>query len=949
MADGMADSQLTDSEPDSRPAARRRPVWLDQALGAVGLDSELAEPTAAPAAEPTGPTRGRLRRALVALADWSIAEPQDAPAAAPSEGADSPPPSSPMSTSRFAWLRHLRRIADGAAQAPPADGVVDEASDAQLPQPHSADVAARARAARADLARRAQLIQLSRARREAVRQQELRRESFLLIADADERLDFAAFSRAVREQLQQETLTDGVLRRVFSQLDQGTGKICHADFEYGLKRWRFLSSIVSSYCSPSAEVCEFAPVAADYDWTHSTADNYDEARAGRAGPSEGFEREYAFARDRADYSYHVRYTRERQRWQNAVVRGVVTRTEAQPRPWLVFTCGPMGAGKGYALSWMSEHGHFPLESIVHVDPDHFRRLMPEWQEYRARDPTTAGSLTHLESCFLQARAHAGARAEGVRARGPRGAEPGALWTRERAAARALRVPAGWVAWTSLNPRTPTPAGRGLHLSPRLPTWRSRATADPDSQELATEAALRDSQHVWVDGSLRDGEWLSRVLDDVRERYPAYRVAIIHVHASEAVVRRRCAERAARTGRAVPESLVHETLTSPEATLRRVTHKVDFVARVNNDDDGLPRLEALQTVDRSGQWAAIASQFSRVLLSTAEFPDALSPLPVARTRLCEGDLDQGALRALHGASGGGGGAGAQKTAVPLSEAALRRMPELARLRDALNLGVGQLGLTLSSVHAINIDEESRALAHVPLAAYSCAYNYPSTLLAELAIDAHAMAAAGLSAGAAELELLLYGGFVHFDLDDRVVAVNAFTREPAARHMVQFGAAEPLAAEMGAALAGRWQQVTWPELAARDVASFCWICPGEKLANRRVAPFGALAFSYRNYHGTGAARSLSAAARKLDVAEALLADRLFPVLGKCGLQTPREPMESISRPLRSRVASRVFSADFAEAMGAEGARHGERLSGELDDDEEGSPTDADLRRAAMAQSL
>ena len=31
----------------------------------------------------------------------------------------------------------------------------------------------------------------------------------------------------------------------------------------------------------------------------------------------------------------------------------------------------MGAGKGYVLSWMSRSGYFPLENIVHVDPDHF--------------------------------------------------------------------------------------------------------------------------------------------------------------------------------------------------------------------------------------------------------------------------------------------------------------------------------------------------------------------------------------------------------------------------------------------------------------------------------------------------------------------------------------------------------------------------------------------------
>ena len=72
------------------------------------------------------------------------------------------------------------------------------------------------------------------------------------------------------------------------------------------------------------------------------------------------------------------------------------------------------------------------------------------------------------------------------------------------------------------------------------------------QEIATEVALRTSQHVWVDGSLRDGDWFVGVFDDIRTRYPDYRIAIFSVHASERVVRARCDSRARETGRAIPE-------------------------------------------------------------------------------------------------------------------------------------------------------------------------------------------------------------------------------------------------------------------------------------------------------------------------------------------------------------------------------------------------------------
>ena len=53
------------------------------------------------------------------------------------------------------------------------------------------------------------------------------------------------------------------------------------------------------------------------------------------------------------------------------------------------------------MSWMSESGCFPLEQIVHVDPDHFKRIMPEWSGYIARDAEGAGTLCHRESGFIQ--------------------------------------------------------------------------------------------------------------------------------------------------------------------------------------------------------------------------------------------------------------------------------------------------------------------------------------------------------------------------------------------------------------------------------------------------------------------------------------------------------------------------------------------------------------------
>ena len=100
-------------------------------------------------------------------------------------------------------------------------------------------------------------------------------------------------------------------------------------------------------------------------------------------------------REERDYAYHVNYTKERQLWQDKVIKRVVSRTEPQPHPWIVYTCGPAGAGKGFALSWMSQHGYFPLENICHIDPDQFKHAMPEWKSCAAPPPPARTSSTSV--------------------------------------------------------------------------------------------------------------------------------------------------------------------------------------------------------------------------------------------------------------------------------------------------------------------------------------------------------------------------------------------------------------------------------------------------------------------------------------------------------------------------------------------------------------------------
>uniref|UniRef100_A0A7S2PK64 Zeta toxin domain-containing protein n=1 Tax=Zooxanthella nutricula TaxID=1333877 RepID=A0A7S2PK64_9DINO len=135
-------------------------------------------------------------------------------------------------------------------------------------------------------------------------------------------------------------------------------------------------------------------VPADYDFSKSTNANY------KAATSDTFFGEFKELRKSRDYNYHVNYVEERQGWQDAAIKLAIGRTARQAAPWLVYTCGPMGVGKGFALNWMSKKGIFPLENIVHVDPDAFKLMMPEWSQYVAQASEEAGTLCHMESCFM---------------------------------------------------------------------------------------------------------------------------------------------------------------------------------------------------------------------------------------------------------------------------------------------------------------------------------------------------------------------------------------------------------------------------------------------------------------------------------------------------------------------------------------------------------------------
>lgn len=101
-----------------------------------------------------------------------------------------------------------------------------------------------------------------------------------------------------------------------------------------------------------------------------------------------------------DYTYHKKYCNARVRLQDQLILKAAANGSVQSDlllPWVIFTAGAMGAGKGYVTRWMEKQGCLPLSQFVVVDPDAVRQSLPEWAGYVAKDPLTAAIKTQKEA------------------------------------------------------------------------------------------------------------------------------------------------------------------------------------------------------------------------------------------------------------------------------------------------------------------------------------------------------------------------------------------------------------------------------------------------------------------------------------------------------------------------------------------------------------------------
>ena len=112
-----------------------------------------------------------------------------------------------------------------------------------------------------------------------------------------------------------------------------TRVLTRAQFSDCAMKWRWLRNIIAEWDVTNGSNFTIPSI---YDYTKSTSENY-------ANPNKfEFFGEYMDIRKELDYNYHDNYSGERQLWQDRVINALTTKTESVGRPWVIYTCGPMG-------------------------------------------------------------------------------------------------------------------------------------------------------------------------------------------------------------------------------------------------------------------------------------------------------------------------------------------------------------------------------------------------------------------------------------------------------------------------------------------------------------------------------------------------------------------------------------------------------------------------------
>lgn len=139
-----------------------------------------------------------------------------------------------------------------------------------------------------------------------------------------------------------------------------------------------------------------------YDWKKQSVEAYSQRsieESSKETKSEKFTPTFSSARSRLDYNYHTLLVRQRQILQDAILERIAA--DANPvqadAPWIVFSAGPMGVGKGYVLTQLQKLNILDLKQFVKIDPDLIKTELPEMAGYLQFETNSAATKLHRES------------------------------------------------------------------------------------------------------------------------------------------------------------------------------------------------------------------------------------------------------------------------------------------------------------------------------------------------------------------------------------------------------------------------------------------------------------------------------------------------------------------------------------------------------------------------
>jgi len=109
-------------------------------------------------------------------------------------------------------------------------------------------------------------------------------------------------------------------------------------------------------------------------------------------------------RNQIDESYHDDYySKERILLQNGIAQSILSpalrHRQEESTPWILFTAGPMAAGKSTVLRWLQAENHLSKRHIL-VDIDNIRDKLPESGFLKVSNPLKYGELTQKEAGLI---------------------------------------------------------------------------------------------------------------------------------------------------------------------------------------------------------------------------------------------------------------------------------------------------------------------------------------------------------------------------------------------------------------------------------------------------------------------------------------------------------------------------------------------------------------------